>query len=65
MHKLVDLYTIIIFQSQIGYIINLPSTRLSGTLSKFSLSLECATGLVLLLERKHEKQFPIDQQHHN
>jgi len=57
---------LIVFSSQMSYlIINSPSTRLSGTLSKFSLSLESATGLLELLERKHEKQFPIDQQHRN
>jgi len=57
---------LIIFSSQMrNLMVNSPSTRLSGTLSKFSLSLESATGLVVLLERKHEKQFPIDQQHRN
>jgi hypothetical protein len=35
---------------------------LSRTLFKPSLSLLLATDLVVLLERKHEKQFPIDQQ---
>lgn len=46
-------------------ILDLPSIALSRTLFKPSSSLLSATGLVVLLERKHEKQFPIDQQQHN
>jgi len=65
MMKSIDFYIVIIISLQIVFIINSPSTRLSGTLSELSLSLESATGLVVLLERKHEKQVPIDQQHHN
>lgn len=39
----------------------IPSTRLSGISSKLASSLDDTTGLVVLLECKHEKQFPIDR----